>query len=139
MAAVDDQTLQAWTCVKCGAALPAEASAGEFVTCSHCGTSFSMPKTEVRDSGVNISGESIFIGGDVIGGSVIKIVAYPPAVKSEPSAPQQSELAAVAAVAEKSAAPEILVQPTTSCTPEVVPTSEPKRSWLEKIKQWLSN
>jgi hypothetical protein len=66
--------LQAWTCVKCGAALPAEAATGELVTCGYCGTPFSLPTAQTRRSGVTISGESITIGGDIIGGSKRVIV-----------------------------------------------------------------
>jgi hypothetical protein len=59
--------LQAWTCVKCGAALPAEAGTGALVTCGYCGTAFKLPTA--RSGGVSISSGSITIGGDVVGGS----------------------------------------------------------------------
>jgi len=63
--------LQSWTCVKCGAALPAEAATGELVICGYCGTPFSLPTAQVRCGGVNISGGSVFVGGDVIGRNLI--------------------------------------------------------------------
>jgi hypothetical protein len=66
--------LQALTCVKCGAALPAEAATGAMVTCGYCGTAFKLPATTACRGGVSISGESITIGGDIIGGSKRVIV-----------------------------------------------------------------
>ncbi len=69
-----NQPLQAWTCVKCGAALPAEAGTGELVTCGYCGTPFSLPTAKTRRGGVTISGGAVTIGGDVIGGSKRVIV-----------------------------------------------------------------
>jgi hypothetical protein len=66
-----NQPLQAWTCVKCGAALPAEAGTGELVTCGYCGTPFSLPTATVRCGGVNISAGSVFVGGDIIGRNLI--------------------------------------------------------------------
>jgi hypothetical protein len=71
MTGTGTQPLQAWTCVKCGAALPAEAGTGELVTCGYCGTPFSLPTAKVRCGGVNISGGSVFVGGDVIGRNLI--------------------------------------------------------------------
>ena len=62
---------QAWMCVKCGAALSAEAGTGALVTCGYCGTPFSLPTAKVRCGGVNISGGSVAIGGDVIGRNLI--------------------------------------------------------------------
>ncbi len=70
----DCQPLQAWTCVKCGAALPAEVATGEVVTCGYCGTPFSLPAATTRHGGVTISGGSVTIGGDLIGGSKRVIV-----------------------------------------------------------------
>jgi hypothetical protein len=66
---VSPNQLQAWTCIKCGAALPAEAATGELVTCGYCGTPFSLPTAKTRCGGVTISGGSVTIGGDIIGGS----------------------------------------------------------------------
>jgi hypothetical protein len=66
-----NQPLQAWTCIKCGAALPAEAGTGAVVTCGYCGTPFSLPTATVRCGGVNISGGSVFVGGDIIGRNLI--------------------------------------------------------------------
>jgi hypothetical protein len=66
-----NQPLQAWTCVKCGAALPAEVATGELVTCGYCGTPFSLPTANLRCGGVNISGGSVFVGGDIIGRNLI--------------------------------------------------------------------
>jgi hypothetical protein len=68
----DIDQLQALTCVKCGAALPAEAATGEMVTCGYCGTAFKLPTA--HSGGVSISGGSITVGGDVIGGSKRVIV-----------------------------------------------------------------
>jgi hypothetical protein len=65
----NNQSLQAWTCGKCGAALPAEAGTGELVTCGYCGTPFKLPTATARRGGVNISGGSVFVGGDIVGGS----------------------------------------------------------------------
>ncbi len=67
------QQPQAWTCAKCGAALPVEAAAGVSVTCSSCGTPFKLPGTQAQGGGVTISGGSVFVGGDVVGGSVVKV------------------------------------------------------------------
>ena len=74
MATFDGQPLQAWTCVKCGAALPAEAGTGELVTCGYCGTPFKLPTVQTRRGGVTISGGAVTIGGDVVGGSEHVIV-----------------------------------------------------------------
>jgi hypothetical protein len=65
----DINQLQALTCVKCGAALPAEAATGEMVTCGYCGTAFKLPTAQARSGGVSISGGLITVGGDIIGGS----------------------------------------------------------------------
>ena len=70
-----NQTLRSWTCVKCGAALPAEAGTGAVVTCGYCGTPFSLPTAKVRCGGVNISGGSVFVGGDVIGRNLVIVPA----------------------------------------------------------------
>ena len=71
MATDDNQPLQAWTCGKCGAALPAEAGTGELVTCGYCGTPFTLPTAKASSGGVTISGGSVTIDGDVIGGSKV--------------------------------------------------------------------
>ena len=66
-----NQPLQAWTCIKCGAALPAEVGPSKLVTCKHCGTLFKLPATKARTGGINISGGPVTIGGDLVGGSKI--------------------------------------------------------------------
>ena len=51
--------------------MPAEAATGAVVNCGYCGTPFSLPTANVRCGGVNISGGSVFVGGDVIGRNLI--------------------------------------------------------------------
>ena len=74
MVTTNNQPVQAWTCVKCGAALPAEVGTGELVTCGYCGTPFSLPTAKTCSGGVTISGGAVTIGGDVIGSSEHVIV-----------------------------------------------------------------
>src|SRR5512144_1870675 len=75
MAPDHDQPLQSWTCLRCGAALPAEAGTGELVTCGYCGTPFKLPTATNRCGGVNISSSSVTIGGDVVGRDKITMAA----------------------------------------------------------------
>ena len=75
MATNNNQQAQTWTCVKCGAALPAEAGTGELVTCGYCGTPFKLPTATTRCAGVNISGSSVTIGGDLVGRNKIIMAA----------------------------------------------------------------
>ncbi len=46
-----------------------------MVTCSYCGTVFKLPMTKARSGGVVISGASVEIDGDVIGGNKIVVDA----------------------------------------------------------------
>ncbi len=68
----NNQPLQAWTCAKCGAALPVEAAAGVSVTCSSCGTPFKLPSAQAQGGGITISAGSVRISGDVVGGDLVK-------------------------------------------------------------------
>ena len=70
--AADNHPLQTWTCVKCGAALPVEA-AGVSVACGSCGTPFKLPNAQVQGGGITISGGSVFVGGDIVGGDLVRV------------------------------------------------------------------
>jgi hypothetical protein len=112
MAADNNQPLQAWTCAKCGATLPAEARTGEVVTCSSCGTPFKSPGAQVQAGAVTISGGSVVVGGDIVAGDLVKV--SPPA-------------------------PSVKVEPVTAVTPEAVVKPAPKLSWWEKVKRLFAN
>ncbi len=71
----NSQPLQAWTCVKCGAALPVEAGTGELVTCGYCGTPFKSPVARTGRGGVTVSGSTVTIGGDLVGRNKITMAA----------------------------------------------------------------
>ena len=136
-----DRPLQAWTCAKCGAALPAEAGMGELVTCGYCGTPFKLPAEQTRSGGVSISGGSVTIGGDVIGGSVVKIVPRSPAVDAEPIVAEQLQMEFVldSVVEEKTVAPNIVAPPATLIESVNTPVPAPKVGWRERIKHLFSN
>ncbi len=153
MAAVDNPPLQALTCAKCGAALPAEAGTGETVTCGYCGTAFKLPTA--RRGGVTISGGSITIGGDVIGGSkrVIVTSEAPSAatIWDEPDTDDtegvsiegdgiqvRGDVIGGSIVEIVQPAPTVKVESVAVAVPEVIEPA-PKLSWWEKIKRWLSN
>ncbi len=68
---MDNEQLKAWTCSKCGAALPEIKDKESAVKCTHCGTVFSVPQETARSGGVQISGDNIVIYGDVVGGDRI--------------------------------------------------------------------
>ncbi len=69
---MDNEQLKAWTCSKCGAALPEIKCEESAVKCSRCGTVFHVPKAETRSGGVQISG-NVVVQGDVVGGDKVVI------------------------------------------------------------------
>ena len=152
----NNQPLQAWTCAKCGAALPAEAGTGELMTCGYCGTPFKLPATQTRSGGVAISGEAVTISGDVIGGSKRTIVTgeAPPAatVWDEPDTADEEgvsiegdgiqvygDVVGGSVVKIVQAAPSVKEEPVADVAPEVVAESAPKISWWKRIKRWAVN
>jgi hypothetical protein len=156
MAANTNQPLQTWTCVKCGAALPAEAATGELVTCGYCGTPFKLPTAQTRRGGVTISGGTVTIGGDIIGGSKHVIVAaeVPAAtIWDEPDTSDDDEGVSIdgdgiqvhgdvvggSVVKIVPPASAVKVAPVAAMRPAVPSTPAPKLGWWEKIKCWFSN
>jgi hypothetical protein len=161
----DIDQLQALTCVKCGAALPAEAATGEMVTCGYCGTAFKLPTA--HSGGVSISGGSITVGGDVIGGSkrVIVTSEAPSAatVWDEPDTSDDEgisiegdgiqvfgDVVGGSVVKVVAPPPAVQVEPAATATPDVLapvkfvepeaaPVSVPKVGWREKIKRLFSD
>ncbi len=69
------EQLKAWTCSKCGAALPRKPEDSETVACAYCGSVFRLPRPREHSGGVQINGSTITVGGDVIGGDRIVIVS----------------------------------------------------------------
>ncbi len=153
MAIADNQPLQAWTCVKCGAALPAEAGTGELVTCGYCGTAFKLPTA--RSGGVNISGGAVTIGGDVIGGSKRVIVtSEAPSTATIWDEPDTDDTEGVSIEGDGiqiggdviggsiveivQSAPAMKVESVAVAEPEIVKPA-PKLGWWEKVKHWFSN
>jgi hypothetical protein len=160
-----NKPLQSWTCVKCGAALPAEAATGELVTCGYCGTPFSLPTATTRCGGISISGGSVTIGGDLIGGSkrVIATSEAPSAatIWDEPDTDDSEGVSiegegiqvhgdVVGGSVVKIIPPAVQVEPVVTATPEVVapakivepktaPASMPQLHWWDKIKRLFSN
>ena len=80
------QQLHAWTCAKCGAALPRETGECDTVTCGYCATIYRLPRPKKRSSGIQISG-NVSVGGDIIGGDQVIIHVAPPPT-AEPAASQ---------------------------------------------------
>lgn len=77
------QQLQAWTCTKCGAALPRETGECDTVTCGYCATVYRLPRPKKRTGGIQISG-NVSVGGDLIGGDRIIVNIAPPST-AEPT------------------------------------------------------
>ena len=75
MQAESAEQLKDWTCTKCGAALPREVTNCGTLSCTYCGSVFSTPRPRKFSGGVNISGETITVGGDIIGGDRIVIAS----------------------------------------------------------------
>jgi hypothetical protein len=148
MTADTNQPLQPWTCIKCGAALPAEAATGAVVTCGYCGTPFSLPTAKTRSGGVVVSGGSIKIGGDVIGGSKRVIVTSEIPAATLWDAPDVSDEEGVSIDAEAlevsgnviggsvvKVAPAV---PAVKVEPAAVGPA-PKLGWWNKVKHLFSN
>jgi predicted RNA-binding Zn-ribbon protein involved in translation (DUF1610 family) len=70
---MEDRSLAAWTCSKCGAALPKPEHGASAVKCAACGTMFQISQAEARSGGIQISG-NIVVHGDIVGGDRITIV-----------------------------------------------------------------
>ena len=136
MASTDNQPLQTWTCVKCGAALPAEAGTGELVICGYCGTAFKLPAEQTRSGGVNIAGESITIGGDVVGRSkrIIMTSEAPTAatIWDEPDTPDDE------GVSIEGDGIQVRGDVVGGSVVKIVQPS-PKLGWWDKIKRLFSN
>lgn len=132
----NDQPLQAWTCVKCGAALPAEAGTGELVTCGYCGTPFKLPTAEVRCDGVNISGGSVTIGGSIVGRNMVTMSAdIAPFSQTVWDAPDDSDVAGVSIDAEDV---KVLGDVVGGSLVKAAPPAQ-KLGWWEKVKRLFSN
>ncbi len=138
--------LQAWTCVKCGAALPAEAGSGELVTCGYCGTPFKLPTAEVRHGGISISGGSVFIGGDLIEGSKV-ITAANVTIPAETmwDEPATSENEGISIKAEEiQIAGDVVGSSVVEGAPPAPPIrpaapSTPRLGWWKRVKHLFSN
>jgi hypothetical protein len=150
------QPPQAWTCGKCGAALPAEAATGEMVTCGYCGTAFKLPTAQTRRGGVSISGGAVTIGGDVIGGSKrVIMTGEAPSAETIWDEPDTSNDEGVSIEGEGIQVfgdvvggsvmqivpppPAVKVEPVAAAVPEVVVEPAPKLDWWEKVKRLFSN
>lgn len=149
MAADNNQSLQAWTCIQCGAALPAEAGTGELVTCGYCGTPFKLSAPKARSGGVNISGGSVTIGGDLIGGSKMVMPPGAPhaaAIWDEPANSDDEGVSidgdAIQIYGDVVGRHVVRIVPPVSAkpiAPEAPPASAPQLSWREKVKRLFSN
>ncbi len=130
-----NQPLQALMCVKCGAALPAEAATGELVTCGYCGTAFKLPAARTH-GGVSISGDSVTIGGDIVGGSKHVIVTgEPPSAMTNWDKPDTSNGKGVSIEGNGIQVCGDVVGGNTV----KIERPAPKLSWREKIKRRFSN
>ena len=155
MVTTNNQPVQAWTCVKCGAALPAEAGLGALVTCGYCGTPFKLPTAQTRRGGVTISGGAVTIGGDIIGGSkhVIVTAEVPAAtIWDEPDLSDDDEGVSIdgdgiqvygdviggSVVKVVSPAPGASGASAATVTAAAVKPAS-KLGWRDKIKRWFSN
>ena len=151
-----NKALQAWTCAKCGAALPAQAGTGEIVTCGHCGTAFKLPKATARSGGVSISGGSVTVGGDIVGGSkhVIMTNEAPSTTKiwNEPDTSNDDgvsinvdgiqihgDVIGGSVVKIVQPPPAVKAEPIANVTSEAMVEPALKLGWREKIKRLLTN
>lgn len=128
--------LQAWTCAKCGAALPVEAAAGVSVTCNSCGTPFKLPRAQVQGGGITVSGGSVAIGGDLVGRNKIIMAASDtaqplPATWDEPNTPENKGVSIDAD--ELQVAGDVVG----GSVVKVAPTAW-NLSWWEKVKRLFS-
>jgi hypothetical protein len=70
---VTAEQLKAWTCSKCGAALP-NLDAEKTLKCASCGTVFRVPQASTsRPDGVYFNGGNIVIHGSVVGGDLVSV------------------------------------------------------------------
>jgi hypothetical protein len=152
MTTANKPPLQAWTCVKCGAALPAEAGTGVLAICGYCGTPFKLPVAQTRRGGVTIAGGSVTIGGDIVGGSkhVIVTSEVPAATLwDEPDDSDDDEGVSIdgdgiqvygdviggSVVKIMPPATAVKVAPVAVAVPEVVVEPASKLGWREKVKR----
>lgn len=138
MPADTSQPLQAWTCIKCGATLPAEAATDEMVTCGYCGTAFKLPAIQTRHGGISITGESVTIGGDIIGGSKRVIVTGKiPSAATIWDEPDTSDDEGISMAGDGIRVYGDVIGG--SVVKVVPPPPAPKLGWWEKVKQWFAN
>ena len=142
MATDSNQPPQAWTCARCGAALPVEAGTGELVICGYCGTPFVLPTARTRCGGVSISGGSVTIGGDVIGGTKhVVVTSAVPAAATVWDEPDTSDDEGVSIEAEEiQVTGDVIGSSVVKIVPPVLVVKEEsaKPGWWERIKHLLA-